>query len=86
VKLGVGNAGGAATDARLAELALSARRAAKLERACAEHREGLITRDPTIGVSWDADRLELARLGVRPNARLLSTEAAKQQRYSVSTR
>ena len=31
--------------------------------ACAEHTEGRTSEDPTIGACWDADRLDLCRLG-----------------------
>jgi uncharacterized protein len=47
-----------------------------LATACARHEFGEVTNDPTVGACWDADRLELARLGRRPIARLLSTAAA----------
>ena len=48
-----------------------------LAEACARHTEGDTTADPTIGCCWDADRLELARLRIRPNSRYLSTPAAR---------
>jgi uncharacterized protein len=48
-----------------------------LAAACARHTDGDTTADPTIGCCWDADRLELARLHIRPNVRFLSTEAAR---------
>jgi uncharacterized protein len=46
--------------------------------ACADHTSGDVTSDPTIGARWDADRLNLRRINVRPDPRLLSTEPAKQ--------
>lgn len=46
--------------------------------ACCEHTDGRVSADPTIGVCWDADRLNLWRVGMRPNARWLSTLAAQQ--------
>jgi len=57
-------------------LSLSAARAELLAEACAGHEHGLVSRDPTVGCCWDADRLELSRLGRRPIATLLSTAAA----------
>ena len=45
--------------------------------ACEEHTNGGIVRDPTAGVCWDADRLNLWRVGIKPDPRLLSTEAAR---------
>lgn len=47
--------------------------------ACARHTDGETTDDPTIGVCWDADRLDLPRVGIRPKARMLSTAAAKSR-------
>lgn len=46
--------------------------------ACTGHDKGLVSMDPTIGVCWDADRLDLGRVGIRPSPRLLSTTAAKK--------
>lgn len=46
--------------------------------ACAQHTDGLLSSDPTIGVCWDADRLNLWRVGKRPDARFLSTELARE--------
>jgi uncharacterized protein len=51
--------------------------AALLEEACAGHVDGLVTEDPTIGVCWDADRLDLGRCRITPDPAYLSTEAAK---------
>jgi uncharacterized protein len=45
--------------------------------ACEEHTNGGVGSDPTVGVCWDADRLNLWRVGIRPVPRLLSTEAAR---------
>ena len=42
--------------------------------ACAEHSEGLRSTNPTIAVCWDADRLDLHRKGIWPDARLMSTQ------------
>ena len=46
-------------------------------RACAGHADGLTSADPTIGACWDADRLNLWRVGLAPARRLLSTAAAR---------
>lgn len=40
------------------------------------HDLGETSEDPTVGACWDADRLDLWRVGVRPDPKLLSTEAA----------
>jgi uncharacterized protein len=45
--------------------------------ACAGHADGATTGDITIQTCWDADRLDLGRVGVYPDARRLSTRAAK---------
>jgi uncharacterized protein len=57
---------------------LSEDRLNRLTKACVEHADGFTSGDPTIGVCWDADRLNLWRLGVQPQSHLLSTEAARQ--------
>lgn len=44
--------------------------------ACFNHDKGQITDDPTIGVCWDADRLDLPRIGIMPSVRYMSTEEA----------
>lgn len=49
-----------------------------LSYALKRHADGEVTDDPTIGVCWDADRLDLPRCGIKPQARYLSTEAAKE--------
>ncbi len=48
-----------------------------LASACEEHTNGGVSSDPTVGVCWDADRLNLWRVGIRPDPRLLSTGAAR---------
>lgn len=42
--------------------------------ACAEHNKGLRTTNPTIGVCWDADRLDLPRVGIWPDTQYMSTQ------------
>jgi uncharacterized protein len=49
----------------------------RLDRALRLHSDGYITRDPTVACCWDGDRLDLTRLGVRPDPGLLSTRAAR---------
>lgn len=51
-------------------------RLATLVDACTRHDQGDTTTDPTIGACWDADRLNLWRVGIRPDPRLLSTSSA----------
>ena len=59
-------------------LDLDPRRMAILEYAIRSHNDGMVNSDPTIGVCWDADRLDLPRVGVAPDASLLSTAYAKK--------
>ena len=49
----------------------------RLTAACDGHTDGFVSDDPTVGACWDADRLDLPRLGIQPEARLLSTAAAR---------
>ena len=50
-----------------------------LEFACEEHTNGGVSSDPTVGVCWDSDRLNLWRVNIRPDLRWLSTEAARSE-------
>lgn len=59
-------------------LRLDQKRLDQLTTACAGHELGQVSDDPTIGCCWDADRLDLSRLGRRPITALLSTKAAHQ--------
>jgi uncharacterized protein len=47
--------------------------------ACEEHTNGKLGKDQTVGVCWDADRLNLWRVGFEPDPRFLSTEAARSE-------
>ena len=49
-----------------------------LARACADHSEGLVDAPRLVQVCWDADRLDLGRVGIRPDPRLLCTDTARQ--------
>jgi uncharacterized protein len=46
--------------------------------ACLLHSEGATSSDPTIGTCWDADRLNLWRIGSTPDPALLSTAEARR--------
>ncbi|MFK7787871.1 MAG: hypothetical protein AB8C95_00075 [Phycisphaeraceae bacterium] len=48
-----------------------------LHYACCRHTDGLTEADPTVQVCWDADRLDLERVGMTPLPRYLCTEQAK---------
>lgn len=42
------------------------------------HDCGSVAIDPTVGVCWDADRLDLGRVGITLDPSLFSTEAGRQ--------
>lgn len=50
----------------------------KLVYACIWHTDQDRSDDPTIGTCWDADRLDLGRVGVIPAAGFMSTEFGRQ--------
>ncbi|MFM7531655.1 MAG: hypothetical protein ACKO5J_04035, partial [Rubrivivax sp.] len=55
------------------------------------HSSGLTEADVTVQTCWDADRLDLGRVGIRPSPRYLCTPAARQpetiaRAYAASTR
>ena len=45
--------------------------------ACSHHSDGLTEADVTVQTCWDADRLDLGRINIRPHPRYLCTPAAK---------
>ena len=47
-----------------------------LAEACIHHTEGLTDADPTVQTCWDADRLDLWRVGIEPRRSRLCTAAA----------
>lgn len=49
-----------------------------LRYACEYHSDGMIRADVTVQTCWDADRLDLGRIGIRPQARYLCTSAARE--------
>ena len=57
-------------------LPLTAAQLELLQHACFEHTNGKVSDDPTVGACWDADRLDLPRVGITPNPDLFSTERA----------
>lgn len=59
-------------------MGLSAERLALLQSACARHSDGEVLADPTVMVCWDADRLDLARVGIEPEPGRLCTAYARQ--------
>ena len=57
---------------------LAAETLEKLRYACAYHADGMVSDDPTLGTCWDADRLDLGRVGIMPAPEFMSTEAGKR--------
>ncbi len=49
-----------------------------LYEACRLHTDGHTTGDPTLLACWDADRLDLGRVGITPDPRRLCTNAARE--------
>jgi len=54
--------------------------------ACAYHTDGLTEADVTVQTCWDADRLDLPRLGIDPAPEQLLTEAARDPRFMRAAR
>jgi len=49
-----------------------------LQYACQWHTHGQLNTDPTIGTCWDADRLDLGRVGMRPAPEFMSTQLGRE--------
>jgi uncharacterized protein len=49
--------------------------------ACEYHHQGITSDDPTIGTCFDADRLDLPRVGIWPEPQYMSTEAGRLWKY-----
>lgn len=60
-------------------LTLSDEEAALLAFACRHHSDGLLEADVTVQACWDADRLDLGRVGRRPDPARLCTPAARDR-------
>ena len=58
-------------------LSLEDGRFASLTEALRSHSAGTVSRDPTVGTCWDADRLHLPRVAIEPDPTLLSTASAR---------
>jgi uncharacterized protein len=58
-------------------LRISNHSAELLVAACRGHSDGHREAHPTVQTCWDADRLDLGRVGVRPDPRYLCTPHAK---------
>jgi len=49
----------------------------RLAHAMHHHTDGLLTDDPLVGACWDADRLDLPRVGITTNPEFLSTTTGR---------
>ena len=67
-----------AAQLRGEEFDLSDEHFALLQYACQWHTEGLHHEDPTIGCCWDADRLDLGRVGMIPHRDFMSTSLGRE--------
>jgi uncharacterized protein len=47
--------------------------------ACAHHSEGFTEANITVQTCWDADRLDLGRVYIKPDPKRMCTDAAKSQ-------
>lgn len=59
---------------------LGHRRFVLLQEAVRDHTSGHHHRNVTVGSCWDADRLDIGRVGIRPLRRFLSTREARDPR------
>ena len=62
-------------------MGLSESQLSTLQAACIGHSTGNVEADPTVMACWDADRLDLGRVGIYPNARYLCTTAARETSF-----
>lgn len=60
------------------QLPLDTARLDTLVRAVEQHTCGMTSSDVTIGTCWDADRLDLGRVGIAPDPRFMSTDAGRE--------
>jgi hypothetical protein len=49
-----------------------------LFRACCNHTDGTLSADSTIATCWDADRLDLGRVGIVPDPAFMSTMTGRE--------
>ena len=63
-----------------ATILISNEEAEMLAIACRDHSDGKTKGDVTIQTCWDADRLDLGRVGIRPDPARMCTAAARDSR------
>lgn len=67
------------------KLKLNAEELEICKEACKRHSDGLVTDEKEIGVCWDADRLDLMRVGIYPDEKYLSTRTGKNSGLIIQT-
>lgn len=65
------------------KLGLDTKQFTQLFTAIVKHTVGETTDDPTVGVCWDADRLDLPRVNIIPEDKYFSTKAGRQLLWRV---
>jgi len=60
-------------------LGLSDEETGLLAYACRHHSDGMLDADVTVQTCWDSDRLDLGRVGIRPDPARLCTPAARDR-------
>ena len=53
----------------------------QLTEACRYHSMGRLSKDVTIQTCWDADRLDLGRVGERPNPTYLGNKVSRDNEF-----
>ena len=87
VDLGHGARGGTlASQLRAQYLNLADDEFELLVYACAHHTDGTVDGDVTVQTCWDADRLDLPRVGITPMNERLCTSAAKNEEIQAWSR
>jgi uncharacterized protein len=75
-----------ASELRFQHYEITDHQFALLQTACIWHTEARHHADPTIGTCWDADRLDLGRVGVIPDPMFMNTDLGKRYAQKLSTR
>ena len=68
---------------RQGELPLTSDQMEKLTFACFHHDQGMTSADPTIGICWDADRMDLIRVGILPERKFFSHQISFDLLYRI---
>ena len=66
-------------------LDLDAGQSGKLVLAYRTHTDGTVSSDATLGVCFDADRLDLGGVGIEPDSEPMSTDAARKRARALGS-